>query len=249
MLGACVVPRAPHLVHTSGIWVTGRKREVSDSTLCRQAQTQSTQESKASKQQASHLLAELRRHDCYTLCRGCHGRGCTPHRQTHSQKASHNAAHSSSGQALVKHWSNTGQTLVKHWSNTGQALVKHRTGKQQAGCPPPVNVLLLRGALSMTAQGTRSSLWLLWRRRALAVKRRLRLVMGLVPAARHAAVACALLPCVPSLLLSLLCAAALYSRLQAACARLDCVSWPHVSPFRCWYQEILPVFGQGSYAP
>ena len=22
-----------------------------------------------------------------------------------------------------------------------------------------------------------------------------------------------------------------------------------MSPFRCWYQEILPVFGQGSYAP
>ena len=25
--------------------------------------------------------------------------------------------------------------------------------------------------------------------------------------------------------------------------------WPHVSPFRCWYQKILPVLGQGSYAP
>ena len=26
-------------------------------------------------------------------------------------------------------------------------------------------------------------------------------------------------------------------------------NWPHMSPFRCWYQEILPVFWQGSYAP
>lgn len=65
MLGICVMPRAPHLVHTSGIWGTGIEREASDSTLCRLGQTQSTQESKASKQQASHLLAELRRHDCY----------------------------------------------------------------------------------------------------------------------------------------------------------------------------------------
>ena len=68
MLGICVMPRAPHLVHTSGIWGTGIEREASYSTLCRLGQTQSTQESKASKQQASHLLAELRRHDCYS-CR------------------------------------------------------------------------------------------------------------------------------------------------------------------------------------
>ena len=64
------VAEAPNLVHTSGIWVTGIKREASDSKLCRLGQTQSTQGSKASKQKASHLLAELRRdmaamHDCY----------------------------------------------------------------------------------------------------------------------------------------------------------------------------------------
>ena len=85
-----------------------------------------------------------------------------------------------------------------------------------------MNVLLLRGALGMTAQDARSLLPLLWRWRALAVERRLRLVMGLVPAARHAAVTRALLPRALSLLLLLLCAAALYSR--AAC-RQRALGW------------------------